>query len=82
MDKYEHSFPKTSLSTNFIHLISILRFEDGAVLFECFQLLTGTCLDRNLMAPDDFKNLGLIFDDTQGKGNTQTGSSDYAKKKS
>lgn len=26
------------------------------------------------MAPDDFKNLGLVFDDAQGKGNTQAGS--------
>ena len=33
------------------------------------------CLDRNLMAPDDFKNLGLIFEkqESQGKGNTPSG---------
>ena len=26
-------------------------------------------VNRNLMAPDDFKNLGLAFKEDQGKGN-------------
>ncbi|KAJ5740804.1 hypothetical protein N7493_000676 [Penicillium malachiteum] len=26
-------------------------------------------MDKNLMAPDDFKNLGLVFKDDQEKGN-------------
>ena len=42
------------------------------------------CLDRNLMAPDDFKNLGLIFEkqESQGKGNTSGGHDENAASKS
>lgn len=32
----------------------------------CRRRLMDSIIDRNLMAPDDFKNLGLIFDKQEG----------------
>lgn len=60
--------------------VGILRGKQLAV----FWLLTGLH-DRNLMAPDDFKNLGLVFDEdkntsTNGGGTATAASSNSTTK--
>ncbi|KAL3488112.1 hypothetical protein BJX62DRAFT_212507 [Aspergillus germanicus] len=62
--------------------LKCLKLQRGVNDEECRKLAKGylACrMDKNLMAPDDFKNLGLIFKgdagDTQAQTQAQTGSS-------
>ncbi|KAL4930142.1 uncharacterized protein BDV17DRAFT_49402 [Aspergillus undulatus] len=52
--------------------LKCLKSQRGVNDEECRLLAKGylACrMDKNLMAPDDFKNLGLVFDKDKGKGN-------------
>ncbi|BCS25723.1 cytochrome c oxidase assembly protein Cox19 [Aspergillus puulaauensis] len=59
--------------------LKCLKLQRGVNDDECRLLAKGylTCrMDKNLMAPDDFKNLGLVFEkDKDGGGGTGQGQS-------